>query len=182
MHTIYEPQKYTYTHACNTDLELPLPVGIDDGGLRHGISIYLLFQYFISIFRNFMRSPRNLTDSDNVIPRNLTPEVLQALRAVRFIAQHIKDADKDNEVGRLETRLHKKYLLPTFIEHNKDQSRLRQCLHFVFAFAFVFRFEFLFLFSLLFILPYFWRLPQELLGPCPFPVRSYYCLLPETSA
>lgn len=41
----------------------------------------------------------NLTDSDNVIPRNLTPEVLQALRAVRFIAQHIKDADKDNEVG-----------------------------------------------------------------------------------
>lgn len=39
------------------------------------------------------------TDSDNVIPRNLTPEVLQALRAVRFIAQHIKDADKDNEVG-----------------------------------------------------------------------------------
>lgn len=46
-----------------------------------------------------MRSPRDLTDSDNVIPRNLTPEVLQALRAVRFIAQHIKDADKDNEVG-----------------------------------------------------------------------------------
>lgn len=40
-----------------------------------------------------------MTDSDNVIPRNLTPEVLQALRAVRFIAQHIKDADKDNEVG-----------------------------------------------------------------------------------
>lgn len=46
-----------------------------------------------------MRSPWDLTDSDNVIPRNLTPEVLQALRAVRFIAQHIKDADKDNEVG-----------------------------------------------------------------------------------
>lgn len=64
-----------------------------------GTSIYLLFQYFISISRNFMRSPRDLTDSDNVIPRNLTPEVLQALRAVRFIAQHIKDADKDNEVG-----------------------------------------------------------------------------------
>ncbi|XP_013099122.1 acetylcholine receptor subunit beta-like 2 isoform X2 [Stomoxys calcitrans] len=37
-------------------------------------------------------------DSDNVIPRRLTPEVLQALRAVRFIAQHIKDADKDNEI------------------------------------------------------------------------------------
>lgn len=59
--------------------------------------IYLLFQYFISIFSTFHGG--NLTDSDNVIPRNLTPEVLQALRAVRFIAQHIKDADKDNEVG-----------------------------------------------------------------------------------
>uniref|UniRef100_A0A1A9X464 Neurotransmitter-gated ion-channel ligand-binding domain-containing protein n=1 Tax=Glossina brevipalpis TaxID=37001 RepID=A0A1A9X464_9MUSC len=41
---------------------------------------------------------QNSIDSDNVIPRNLTPEVLQALRAVRFIAQHIKDADKDNEI------------------------------------------------------------------------------------
>lgn len=37
-------------------------------------------------------------DSDNYIPRQMSPEVLQALRAVRFIAQHIKDADKDNEV------------------------------------------------------------------------------------
>lgn len=38
------------------------------------------------------------TESDNIFPRKLTPEVLQALRGVRFIAQHIKDADKDNEV------------------------------------------------------------------------------------
>lgn len=37
-------------------------------------------------------------DSENIFPRKLTPEVLQALRGVRFIAQHIKDADKDNEV------------------------------------------------------------------------------------
>lgn len=37
-------------------------------------------------------------ESENVFPRKLTPEVLQALRGVRFIAQHIKDADKDNEV------------------------------------------------------------------------------------
>lgn len=34
-----------------------------------------------------------------MFPRKLTPEVLQALRGVRFIAQHIKDADKDNEVN-----------------------------------------------------------------------------------
>lgn len=39
------------------------------------------------------------TESDNIFPRRLTPEVLQALRGVRFIAQHIKDADKDNEVS-----------------------------------------------------------------------------------
>ncbi|XP_031636448.1 acetylcholine receptor subunit beta-like 2 isoform X3 [Contarinia nasturtii] len=37
------------------------------------------------------------SDSDNIFPRKLTPDVLQALRGVRFIAQHIKDADKDNE-------------------------------------------------------------------------------------
>lgn len=39
-----------------------------------------------------------MTDSENVFPRQLSPEVLQALRGVRFIAQHIKEADKDNEV------------------------------------------------------------------------------------
>lgn len=39
------------------------------------------------------------TESENIFPRKLTPEVLQALRGVRFIAQHIKDADKDNEVN-----------------------------------------------------------------------------------
>lgn len=43
------------------------------------------------------------TDSENTFPRNLSPEVLQALRGVRFIAQHIKDADKDNEVSKLIT-------------------------------------------------------------------------------
>jgi len=58
----------------------------------------------------------NLTDSDNVIPRNLTPEVLQALRAVRFIAQHIKDADKDNEVGTQAPQLGRLFLLPIFID------------------------------------------------------------------
>ena len=42
------------------------------------------------------------TDSDiHTFPQTLSPEVLQALRSVRFIAQHIKDADKDNEVGYL---------------------------------------------------------------------------------
>jgi nicotinic acetylcholine receptor len=29
----------------------------------------------------------------------MSPDVLSALQGVRFIAQHIKDADKDNEVS-----------------------------------------------------------------------------------
>uniref|UniRef100_A0A182MIC6 Neurotransmitter-gated ion-channel transmembrane domain-containing protein n=1 Tax=Anopheles culicifacies TaxID=139723 RepID=A0A182MIC6_9DIPT len=37
-------------------------------------------------------------EAENVIPKQLSPEVLSAIQAVRFIAQHIKDADKDNEV------------------------------------------------------------------------------------
>lgn len=42
---------------------------------------------------------RTAVDNDNVIPKQLSPEVLSAIQAVRFIAQHIKDADKDNEVS-----------------------------------------------------------------------------------
>lgn len=51
------------------------------------IWLHLMSSHFILVF-----------DSDNIFPRRLTPEVLQALRGVRFIAQHIKDADKDNEI------------------------------------------------------------------------------------
>ncbi|XP_015610090.1 acetylcholine receptor subunit beta-like 2 isoform X2 [Cephus cinctus] len=40
----------------------------------------------------------SITDSENTMPRHLSPEVMSALEGVRFIAQHIKDADKDNEV------------------------------------------------------------------------------------
>lgn len=40
----------------------------------------------------------SVTDSEHTFPRQLSPEVHQALQGVRFIAQHIKDADKDNEV------------------------------------------------------------------------------------
>ncbi|EAT44621.1 AAEL004019-PA [Aedes aegypti] len=41
---------------------------------------------------------RTAVENDNVIPKQLSPEVLSAIQAVRFIAQHIKDADKDNEI------------------------------------------------------------------------------------
>uniref|UniRef100_A0AAG5CQ64 Uncharacterized protein n=1 Tax=Anopheles atroparvus TaxID=41427 RepID=A0AAG5CQ64_ANOAO len=37
-------------------------------------------------------------EAENIIPKQLSPEVLSAIQAVRFIAQHIKDADKDNEI------------------------------------------------------------------------------------
>lgn len=50
------------------------------------------------------------TDSEHTFPRQLSPEVLQALRGVRFIAQHIKDADKDNEVRIREYKLFAHYL------------------------------------------------------------------------
>lgn len=40
----------------------------------------------------------SVSDSENIFPKQLSPEVLQAMKSVRFIAQHIKDADKDNEV------------------------------------------------------------------------------------
>ncbi|OXU25983.1 hypothetical protein TSAR_004107 [Trichomalopsis sarcophagae] len=40
----------------------------------------------------------SVTDSENTMPRHLTPDIVTALQGVRFIAQHIKDADKDNEV------------------------------------------------------------------------------------
>lgn len=45
-----------------------------------------------------MSLPHGSVDNDNVIPKQLTPEVLSAIQAVRFIAQHIKDGDKDNEI------------------------------------------------------------------------------------
>lgn len=36
--------------------------------------------------------------STNMTHKSLSPGVLAALESVRFIAQHIRDADKDNEV------------------------------------------------------------------------------------
>lgn len=38
-------------------------------------------------------------DNDNVLLRNPSADVVSALKGVCFIAQHIKDADKDNEVN-----------------------------------------------------------------------------------
>ena len=40
-----------------------------------------------------------VTASSNITPRTLSANVLSALQGVRFIAQHIRDADKDNEVN-----------------------------------------------------------------------------------
>ncbi|XP_011703555.1 PREDICTED: acetylcholine receptor subunit beta-like 2 isoform X1 [Wasmannia auropunctata] len=40
----------------------------------------------------------SVTDSENTMPKYLSPDVISALKGVRFIAQHIKDNDKNNEV------------------------------------------------------------------------------------
>ncbi|CAD7077447.1 unnamed protein product [Hermetia illucens] len=45
-----------------------------------------------------LESSNTNPSSDYIFLNQLSPEVVQALRSVRFIAQHIKDADKDNEI------------------------------------------------------------------------------------
>lgn len=61
---------------------------------------YIFVTKNLFILYNF--NPFSISESEHTLfPRQLTPEVLQALRSVRFIAQHIKDADKDNEVSLL---------------------------------------------------------------------------------
>ncbi|XP_014287843.1 acetylcholine receptor subunit beta-like 2 [Halyomorpha halys] len=50
-----------------------------------------------SAFREHVAQP-SAAERENMIPRNMSPGVIQALEGVRFIAQHIKDSDKDNEV------------------------------------------------------------------------------------
>ncbi|CAO1423836.1 unnamed protein product [Diamesa hyperborea] len=42
--------------------------------------------------------PHSSVDSENIIPRILTAEVSAAIQSVRFIANHIKNADADNEI------------------------------------------------------------------------------------
>lgn len=66
------------------------------------------------------------TESENIFPRKLTPEVLQALRGVRFIAQHIKDADKDNEVNVLFQTYFcaKNSMSPRYYEREKETKIL----------------------------------------------------------
>ncbi|KAK9717488.1 Neurotransmitter-gated ion-channel ligand binding domain [Popillia japonica] len=45
-----------------------------------------------------MKAHSSMTCSSNVTPKSLSSNVLAALEGVRFIAQHIRDADKDNEI------------------------------------------------------------------------------------
>jgi len=37
--------------------------------------------------------------AENVMPKTMSPDLLKALQGVCYIAQHIKDADKDKEVN-----------------------------------------------------------------------------------
>nr|CAH7764757.1 unnamed protein product [Callosobruchus chinensis] len=45
-----------------------------------------------------MKAHSSMTGSSNMTPKALSANVLAALEGVRFIAQHIRDADKDNEI------------------------------------------------------------------------------------
>ncbi|XP_074038713.1 acetylcholine receptor subunit beta-like 2 isoform X1 [Leptinotarsa decemlineata] len=45
-----------------------------------------------------MKAHSSMTGSSNMIPKMLSENVLAAFQGVRFIAQHIRDADKDNEI------------------------------------------------------------------------------------
>lgn len=45
-----------------------------------------------------MKAHSSMTFSKNMTPRSLSQNVLEALQGVRFIAQHIRDADKDKEI------------------------------------------------------------------------------------
>lgn len=45
-----------------------------------------------------MKAHSSMTGSSMMTPKSLSSNVVAALQGVRFIAQHIKDADKDNEV------------------------------------------------------------------------------------
>jgi len=40
--------------------------------------------------------------AENVMPKTMSPDLLKALQGVCYIAQHIKDADKDKEVNWIE--------------------------------------------------------------------------------
>ncbi|NP_001107771.1 nicotinic acetylcholine receptor alpha 11 subunit precursor [Tribolium castaneum] len=47
---------------------------------------------------DFKMKAHSSMSSSNITPRFLSANVLSALQGVRFIAQHIRDADKDNEI------------------------------------------------------------------------------------
>jgi nicotinic acetylcholine receptor len=55
-----------------------------------------------------------VTGSSNITPRSLSANVLSALQGVRFIAQHIRDADKDNEVNCV---LCRRYFSNSYLSH-----------------------------------------------------------------
>lgn len=52
-----------------------------------------------NLYEIYWLSIISVTDSENTMPKHLSPDVISALKGVRFIAQHIKDADRDNEVN-----------------------------------------------------------------------------------
>lgn len=60
---------------------------------------------YVVINNNKLTEKINNTDciyffsAENVMPKTMSPDLLKALQGVCYIAQHIKDADKDKEVN-----------------------------------------------------------------------------------
>lgn len=73
-----------------------IPISITNQACLFALS--RLLSAFLDDFASFFA----FTEGEQIIiPRMLTSEVLAAIQSVRFIAQHIKDSDRDNEVSRL---------------------------------------------------------------------------------
>lgn len=86
------------TTRATTTWVIPISIIISQASICWGIFL-IEFSWWLGCFASFSAL---LTEGEQIIiPRTLTSEVLAAIQSVRFIAQHIKDSDRDNEVSRL---------------------------------------------------------------------------------
>jgi len=51
------------------------------------------------LIQRLIKNNYDISIAENVMPKTMSPDLLKALQGVCYIAQHIKDADKDKEVN-----------------------------------------------------------------------------------
>lgn len=63
--------------------------------------LHSIYAYYImtSILVERLMKNNYISLAENVMPKTMSPDLLKALQGVCYIAQHIKDADKDKEVN-----------------------------------------------------------------------------------